>query len=139
MNDAAIISYIVSRWMGWAILSFLLGVLFLISSFCSEAKKYRWWLLIALLLYTVIYAVIPTFRGIMDISQQSYISETVTYHRSSQKYSNNFTELEKIEIILSDGQTLILTGATSEFPYGEFVGTITYSERSKVAISFIPD
>ena len=52
---------------------------------------------------------------------------------------NELIASENIQVTLSDGRTLILKGADSEFPYGKFTGTIIYAKRSKIAIDFIPD
>ena len=97
------------------------------------------WLILPLILFTI-YALIPTVSGIVDISQQSYISEPVSYYRSSEDDTRNqLIASENIQITFSNGETLILKGATSDFPYGKFSGMITYAEKSKIVIDFIPD
>ena len=139
MNDAVVISYIISRWIGWIIIFALLGILFATFSFFPGVKKYRWWLFAPLILFSI-YALIPTISGIVDISQQSYISETVSYYRSNEDDTrNSLIASESIQITFSDGETLILKGATSDFPRGKFTGTITYAKRSKIAIDFVPN
>ena len=139
MNDATVISYIISRWIGWIIIFILLSVLFVVFTFIPNVKKYRWWLAIPIAMFTI-YAAIPTVSGLMDICNQSYISESVTYYRlNAAATRNGLIASENIQVTLSDGRTLILKGADSEFPYGKFTGTIIYAKRSKIAIDFIPD
>lgn len=139
MNDNVVISYIISRWLGWIIIFALLCVVFIVFSFIPTVKKYRLWLILPLMLFTI-YALIPTISGILDISQQSYISEEATYYRSNKEDTRNqLIASENIQITFSDGRTLLLKGATSDFPYGEHYGTVTYAKNSKIIIDFIPD
>ena len=139
MNDNVVISYIISRWIGWIIIFALLCVVFLVFSFIPTVKKYRLWLVLPLILFTI-YALIPTISGILDISQQSYISEEATYYRSNKEDTRNqLIASENIQITFSDGRTLLLKGATSDFPYGKHYGTVTYAKNSKIIIDFIPD
>ena len=119
MNDNVVISYIISRWLGWIIIFALLCVVFIVFSFIPTVKKYRLWLILPLMLFAI-YALIPTISGILDISQQSYISEEATYYRSNKEDTRNqLIASENIQITFSDGRTLLLKGATSDFPYGE--------------------
>ena len=139
MNDNVVISYIISRWLGWIIIFALLCVVFIVFSFIPTVKKYRLWLILPLMLFAI-YALIPTISGILDISQQSYISEEATYYRSNKEDTRNqLIASENIQITFSDGRTLLLKGATSDFPYGEHYGTVTYAKNSKIIIDFIPD
>lgn len=139
MNDNVVISYIISRWLGWIIIFALLCVVFIVFSFIPTVKKYRLWLILPLMLFTI-YALIPTISGILDISQQSYISEEATYYRSNKEDTRNqLIASENIQITFSDGRTLLLKGATSDFPYGEHYGTVTYAKNSKIIIDFILD
>ena len=139
MNDTVVMSYIISRWIGWLVISILLSIIFIIFSSIAHIKKFRSWILILFVLLTL-YTSIPTITGIMDIKQQSYITEQVIYSRSDpSKTRNNSIASESIQITASDRHTVILKGATRQFPYGEFTGTITYAKRSKIVISFIPD
>ena len=139
MNDNVVISYIISRWLGWIIIFALLCVVFIVFSFIPTVKKYRLWLILPLMLFTI-YALIPTISGIWDMSQQSYISEEVTYYRSNKEDTRNqLIASENIQITFSDGRTLLLKGATTDFPYGEHYGTVTYAKNSKIIIDFIPD
>ena len=139
MNDNVVISYIISRWIGLIILFALLGILFIIFSFIPDTKKYRCFLIIPIILFAI-YAMIPTIFGIIDISQQSYISESISYYRDNEENTRNqLIASENIQITFSDGKTLILKGATSNFPYGKFTGRITYAKRSKIVIDFVPD
>ena len=139
MNDKVVISYIISRWIGWIIIFALLCIVFMVFTFIPIVKKYRLWLILPLMLFTI-YALIPTISGILDISQQSYISEEATYYRSNKEDTRNqLIASENIQITFSDGQTLVLKGATSDFPYGEYSGIIIYAKNSKIVIDFIPD
>lgn len=139
MNDNVVISYIISRWIGWLIVFVLLLIVFIIFSLIPNKKKYRYLLIIPVILFTI-YAAIPTVSGLIDISQQSYITESVTYYRSSKANTRNgLIASENIQVTFPSGKTLILKGATSDFPYGKSTGTITYAKRSKIAISFTPD
>ena len=139
MNDNVVISYIISRWLGWIIIFALLCVVFIVFSFIPTVKKYRLWLILPLMLFAI-YALIPTISGILDISQQSYISEEATYYRSNKEDTRNqLIASENIQITFSDGRTLLLKGATSDFPYGEHYGTVTYAKNSKIIIDFIQD
>ena len=139
MNEATIISYIVSRWIIWLIICILLSVFFVIFSFISRIKKYRWWILVLGLLLTI-YISIPTITGIMDIKEEAYVIEHVNYYRSNATTTRNrLIASQNIQITTPDGKTLVLRGATQDFPYGELSGTIIYAKRSKIAISFVPD
>ncbi len=139
MNDTTVISYILTRWMLWLIIFFILSALFAMYSFIKRVKKYRWLLVLPLLLYTI-YAAIPTINGFIDISQDSYITQSVSYYRPSEANTRgSLTASESIQVTLSTGETLTLKCGDTNFPYGRYTGVIVYAQRSKIAISFTPD
>ena len=76
----------------------------------------------------------------MDIKEEAYVIEHVNYYRSNATTTRNrLIASQNIQITTPDGKTLVLRGATQDFPYGELSGTIIYAKRSKIAISFVPD
>ena len=139
LNDATVITYILSRWIGWVIVFALLSILFIIYSFIPKVKKYRWLIILPLLIYTV-YTAIPTINGFIDISQDSYITQSVSYYRPSEANTRGaLTASESIQVTLSSGETLTLKCGDTNFPYGRYTGVIVYAQRSKIAIGFTPD
>ncbi|MGM9645270.1 MAG: hypothetical protein ACI3XS_01075 [Eubacteriales bacterium] len=139
MGDNAVISYIISRWLLWIIVLIILIAVFVVFSLIQRIKKYRWILLVPLLLLTI-YIAIPTVQGLTDISQGSYITEQVQYYRADEANTrNSITASQTVQITTADGKTVILRGADNSFPYGEFSGIVTYAKRSRVIVDFVPD
>ena len=139
MNDSVVISYIISRWVLWGIVLILLLAIFMVFSFAKSIRQYRWWTFILLALMTI-YVSIPTIQGLMDIKNDSYITEYVEYYRSDESNTrNSLVASESIQITLNDGNTLILKGAQNDMPYGKYTGYVTYAKRSKIIVNFAPD
>ena len=140
MNDNAVISYILAKWIVYiGVTVVFLVPLFIVFTLIPRLKKERWRIVLVMALL-VVFASVPTVLGIIDISQQSYITESVAYYRPDRANTRNqVTAALSIQITLSDGQTFTVVGATSRFPYGRYTGTITYAERSKIVIDFVPD
>lgn len=139
MNESVVISYIISRWIIWAIVLILLIVFFVVFSFVKSIRKYRWWTLILLILFTI-YIFVPTVQGIMDIQNNSYITEHVEYYRAEESNTrNSLVASDTIQITLSNGSVIFLRGPRNDLPYGKCTGNVTYSKRSKIVIDFVPD
>ena len=139
MGDAVVLSYIITRWIMWAMVLVLLLALFLVFTFVKSIRRHRGWILVLVALVTL-YVAVPTIQGVMDMSGDSYITEHVRYYRSDASNTRNkVTASESIQVTLEDGRTLILIGAQSDMPYGRYTGQVTYAERSKVIIDFVPD
>ena len=139
MGDNAVVSYIISRWLLWIIVLIILVAFFVVFSLIQRIKKYRWILLVPLLLLTI-YVAIPTVQGLTDISQGSYVTEQVQYYRADEAGTrNSITASQTVQITTSDGKTIILRGADNNFPYGELSGIVTYAKRSRVIVDFVPD
>lgn len=139
MNASVVISYIISRWIMWAIILVVLSILFVIFPFVKNIKKYRWWIFLMFLIVTA-YVALPTIQGVMDITHNSYVTETVEYYRSDEADTrNSLIATETIQITTSDGKTVILKGATEAIPHGRYTGTVTYAKRSRIIISFNPN
>lgn len=139
MNNSAVMSYIISKWVIWIIVFILLLVIFIAFSFIKSIRQYRWWTLVLLTLITI-YVSIPTIQGVMDIKNESYVTEYVEYYRSDESNTrNSLVASDSIQITLGDGSYLILKGARTDLPYGKYKGTVTYSLRSKIIVDFIPD
>ena len=137
MNASVVISYLVSRWIMLLIIFILLSILFIIFSLVKNIKKYRWWIFLAFLIVSA-YVTVPTIQGAIDISCNSYVTEIVDYYRSGEENTgNSIIAAETVQITNSEGKTVILKGATQNFPYGRYTGTVTYSKTSKIIISFI--
>ena len=78
--------------------------------------------------------------GIIDITQEAYITEQVHYYRSDASNTrNSLVASESIQVTTPSGSTIILKGATRHFPYGKYTGTVTYAKNSRIVISFVPD
>lgn len=138
MNDSVVISHIISRWIIWVIVFILLLVIFIAFSFVKSLREHRWWTLILLVLMTM-YASIPTIQGLLDIKNDSYVTEFVEYYRSDASNTrNSLVASNSIQITLNDGDTLILKGARNDLPYGKYTGYVTYAKRSKIIVDFIP-
>ena len=137
MNASVVISYLVSRWIMWLVVIIILSILFIVFSLVKNIKKYRWWILLAFLIVSA-YVAVPTIQGVIDISHNSYVTETVEYYRSNESNTrNSVIAAQSVQITTSGGKTVILKGATQNFPYGRYTGTVTYSKRSKIIISFV--
>lgn len=134
-----VITYIVTKWIMWVIVSILLFALFLVFSFVKSIRRSRWLVLVAMALITV-YEAVPTIQGLLDIKNDSYVTEHVEYYRASESNThNNLAASESVQITLDDGSYLILRGAFSNMPRGRYTGTVTYAKRSKIIIDFVPD
>ena len=87
-----------------------------------------------------VYEAVPTIQGLLDIKNDSYVTEHVEYYRASESNThNNLAASESVQITLDDESTLILRGAFSNMPRGRYTGTVTYAKRSKIIIDFVPD
>ena len=136
MNDSVVLSHIISKWVIWVIVLIILLAIFIMFSVIKSIRQYRWWVFVLLTLMTV-YVSIPTIQGVMDIKNNSYITEHVEYYRADESNTrNSLVASESIQITLNDGTTLILKGARKDLPYGRHTGYVTYAERSKVIIEF---
>ena len=139
MNESVVLSYIISRWIMWLVVLVILGILFVGFSVVGSVKKYRFWILALFLIFTA-YVIIPTIQGIIDVSQDSYVTCTVEYYRSDAANTrNSLIAEETVQVTTQEGKTVILKGATGDFLYGRYTGTVTYAKRSKIIISFVPD
>lgn len=139
MNDTVVISHIISKWVIWVIVLILLLAVFIVFSFVKSIRQYRWWTFVLLALMTI-YVSVPTIQGLMDVKNDSYITEYVEYYRSDESNTrNSLVASDSIQITLNDGNTLILKGARNDLPYGKYTGHVTYAERSKIIVDFVPD
>jgi hypothetical protein len=123
----------------WVIVLVVLGIFFVIFSFINSIKKYRWWILMLFLIFTA-YVTFPTIQGVIDIIHNSYVTCTAEYYRSDEANTrNSLIATESVQITNHEGKTVILKGATQDFPRGRYTGTVTYAKRSKIIISFVPN
>ena len=139
VGDSVVISYIIAIWILWLIALILLIALFVVFSLVKSIRRYRWSVLIPLFLVTVFVSV-PTILGLLDVKNDSYVTEHVAYYRADESNThNNIAASDAIQITFDDGSYLILRGARNSLPYGRYTGTVTYAKRSKIIISFVPD
>ena len=139
MNNSVVISHIISKWVIWVIVFIILLAIFIVFSFVKSIRHYRWWTFVLLALMTI-YVSIPTIQGVMDIKNDSYITEHVEYYRADESNTrNSLVASDSIQITLNDGSTLILKGAQNDLPCGKYTGYVTYAKRSKIIVDFVPD
>lgn len=139
MNDSVVISHIISKWVLWVIVLIVLLAIFIVFSFVKSVRQYRWWTFVLLAIVTL-YVFIPTIQGVMDIKNNSFITEYAEYYRSDKSNTrNSLVASDSIQITLSDGSTLILKGARNDLPYGKYTGYVTYAKQSKIIVDFVPD
>lgn len=139
MNNSVVMAYIISLWIVWGIVLILLLILFAVFSFIKPIRRYRWWTLVLISLFTI-YVAVPTVQGYMDIKNNSYVTEHVEYYRAEKSNTrNSFVAADSIQITLDSGRTVILKGPQNDMPFGKCTGVITYAKRSKITVAFVPD
>lgn len=95
-----------------------------------ETKKYLFFGLIVVFV-AYIGMSIPIF---LDLANKSYVvAENVKYQRIPDDKSSFFGGYVDIT---SQGEVISLVGASEDYPYGTYYGTVIYAQHSKVILYF---
>lgn len=94
--------------------------------------------ILAILITSLVYIAFPICR---DVKNQQYVKIEAVYSREKQTSDGNLFSYGHVSV-KNNGTTIFLElpcdWSEAEFPLGEYVGTIWYSEESKVILAFIP-
>lgn len=133
MHDSAIKGYLIFLWVALATWLIVCTIVYCVCRTKKSLKIHRMVILVFAIVI-LLYGGFKTTLCVMDMTTDAYVIEKGSYSRCFHAKGKLFED--PIYFTRLDGSSVSLAGGGSEYPYGEYFGTVTYSKRSRIIMDF---